>query len=60
MKVLVIGAHPDDIALSCASTIYRHFLYKDEVYSIVVSNGEKIGNAEARKKEEDFTYTHIN
>jgi len=51
MKVLIIGAHPDDYELGMGGTIAKHVKDSDEVYSIIVSDGEKIGSAEERKKE---------
>jgi LmbE family N-acetylglucosaminyl deacetylase len=51
MKILIIGAHPDDYELGMAGTIARHVKNGDEVYAIIVTGGEKIGSAKERKKE---------
>jgi LmbE family N-acetylglucosaminyl deacetylase len=48
MKVLIIGAHPDDYELGMGGTIKKHSEQGDEVYSIIMSNGEAIGNADKR------------
>ncbi len=51
MKVLAIGAHPDDIEFGCGGTIMKHIKRGDEVVFIVLSHGEKSGSREERKKE---------
>lgn len=59
MRILAIGAHPDDLELQCAGTLARYAHDSDnQVYMAVVTNGDK-GNydkipeqlAELRKKE---------
>ena len=49
MKILLIGAHPDDIELGAAGTIAKHVTSNDEVYAIICSNGERIGDARQRQ-----------
>ena len=39
MKILVIGAHPDDIAISCSGTIAKYVAGGDKVYLCTASNG---------------------
>lgn len=39
MRVLAIGAHPDDIELGCGATLARHAMYGDEVTHIVMTKG---------------------
>ncbi len=51
MKVIAIGAHPDDIEYGCYGTILRHKANGDEVHFIVLSAGEKSGERETRIKE---------
>jgi len=51
MKVLVIGAHPDDYEISIGGTILKHVSKGDEVYSIVATNGDMIGDPQIRKEE---------
>jgi len=50
VKVLAIGAHPDDIELGCGGTMYKHVQLKDEVAFLVLTNGEKTGKAEIKRK----------
>lgn len=51
-KVVFIGAHPDDIDLGCAISIHDHFLKGDEITTIVLTEGEKGGDAAMRVKEQ--------
>lgn len=49
-KILAVGAHPDDIEFGCGGTISKHLELGDEVYIIVMTNGEK-GSHPSDKKE---------
>jgi LmbE family N-acetylglucosaminyl deacetylase len=40
VKVLAIGAHPDDIELGCAGALLRHIAAGDEVTMLVMTPGE--------------------
>jgi len=51
MRVLAIGAHPDDIEFGCGGTIKKHVKKGDEVVFIVLSCGEKCGDKDERKRE---------
>lgn len=39
MRILVIGAHPDDEVFGCGATIARHAALGDQVYVMIVSEG---------------------
>jgi len=39
-KILAVGSHPDDIELGCGGTIVKHLELGDEVYAIIMTNGE--------------------
>ena len=41
MKVLAVGAHPDDIELGCAGTLLQHAARGDEVNLMVMTTGEQ-------------------
>jgi LmbE family N-acetylglucosaminyl deacetylase len=51
LKVLAIGAHPDDIEFGCFGTLYRHKIQGDEVFEAVLTKGSLGGDAVVRKKE---------
>lgn len=51
MRVLAIGAHPDDIEIYCAGTIAKHINRGDECYFLVLTEGGKGGNKKVRKQE---------
>lgn len=51
MKILAIGAHPDDISLFCGGTLFRAIKEGHEVKTIVCTGGEHRG--ENRIQEED-------
>ena len=40
MKVLAIGAHPDDVELGCGGALARHVAAGDEVTMLVMTPGE--------------------
>jgi LmbE family N-acetylglucosaminyl deacetylase len=40
VRVLAVGAHPDDIELGCAGALLRHVEVGDEVTMLVMSEGE--------------------
>src|SRR5919201_6558878 len=41
MKVLAVGAHPDDVELGCAGTLLAHRAQGDEVSLLVMTTGEQ-------------------
>lgn len=43
MRVLAIGAHPDDIEFGVGGTVAKHVKNGDKVYFLVMSDGEKGG-----------------
>ncbi len=50
MRVLVVGAHPDDVELGCGGTIVKHLELGDEVFILIMTNGEKGNHTEDRKE----------
>ena len=52
MKILAIGAHPDDIEVGCAGTLLKYAEYGHEIYMLVMTTGELGGDAEVRKDEQ--------
>jgi LmbE family N-acetylglucosaminyl deacetylase len=51
MNVIAIGAHPDDIEYGCGGTVMKHIKSGDKVHFIILSRGEKSGNADVRAGE---------
>ena len=49
MKVLAIGAHPDDIELGCGATLLGHRRRGDDVAMLVMTTGER-GPQDARSR----------
>lgn len=47
MRILAVGAHPDDIELGCGATLARHALSGDEVHVAVVALGRDAEQREA-------------
>ncbi len=52
MKVLAIGAHPDDLEIGCGGTLIRHSGSGDEVYLLVVTDGSMGGKPDTRGREQ--------
>jgi LmbE family N-acetylglucosaminyl deacetylase len=58
MKIVAIGAHPDDIEIGAGGTIARHIERGDEVYFIVMtSGGSGAGTTETREEEQKKSCT---
>lgn len=51
MKVLAIGAHPDDVELGCGATLALCKKMEHEVHILVLTRGEASGNPEVREIE---------
>jgi LmbE family N-acetylglucosaminyl deacetylase len=51
LRVLAVGAHPDDIELGCGATLALFKKTGHEVYMLVLTKGEASGDPEARQKE---------
>lgn len=51
MRVLAIGAHPDDVELGCGATLARHAMYGDEVTHIVMTRGNVKEQGDIRLEE---------
>ena len=52
MKILAIGAHPDDIEIGCAGNLLKYADAGHDVYLLVMTLGEMGGEAEIRKEEQ--------
>ncbi len=52
MRILAIGAHPDDIEVGCAGTLKKYADNGHEVYMLVMTMGELGGDSQVRKDEQ--------
>ena len=52
MKILAVGAHPDDIEIGCAGNLLKYANAGHDVYLLVMTPGEMGGEAETRKEEQ--------
>ncbi len=53
MKVLALGAHPDDIEFGCGATLLRFARQGHEVYLYIATGGELGGNPDVRRREQE-------
>ena len=53
MNILAIGAHPDDVEFGCGGTLLKYSERGHKVYMLVMSKGEKGGDLEVRRKEQE-------
>jgi LmbE family N-acetylglucosaminyl deacetylase len=51
MKILAIGAHPDDIELGCGGFLIRVAIQGHHIYMYTLTHGEASGNPEKRAME---------
>lgn len=51
MKVLAVGAHPDDIEIGCGGTLVLFKRKGHEVYILILTRGEASGDPTVREKE---------
>ncbi|MBW2106944.1 MAG: PIG-L family deacetylase [Deltaproteobacteria bacterium] len=52
MNILAIGPHPDDIEIGCSGTLIKYAQQGHDVFLLVITRGEKGGEAEARQEEQ--------
>lgn len=52
MKILAIGAHPDDIEYGCYGTLRKHLDKGANIYYLVLTLGGDSGNPKVRKREQ--------
>lgn len=51
MRILAVGAHPDDVELGCGATLALFKKKGHKIYILVLTKGEASGDPEAREKE---------
>jgi len=52
MKVLAIGAHPDDIEFGCGGTLIKYVKAECDVFLLVLTDGSFGGNPKIRRSEQ--------
>lgn len=52
MKILAIGAHPDDIEVGCSGTLAKYVQAGHDIYLLVMTEGHMGGKRAVRKKEQ--------
>lgn len=52
MKILAIGAHPDDIEVGCSGTLIKYAKAGHEIHLLVMTEGHMGGERAIRKKEQ--------
>jgi len=52
MNILAIGPHPDDIEFGCGGTLVKYARKGHRVYLLVITRGEKGGDARVRHEEQ--------
>jgi LmbE family N-acetylglucosaminyl deacetylase len=55
MRILAIGAHPDDIEFGCAGALAQYSQQGEEIYLLVVADGGMGGDPQVRKKEQEIS-----
>jgi LmbE family N-acetylglucosaminyl deacetylase len=53
MRILAIGAHPDDIEYGCGGTLFKYRKMGHKVFLLVLTGGEQSGDRDVRKKEQE-------
>jgi LmbE family N-acetylglucosaminyl deacetylase len=52
MKILAIGAHPDDIEVGCSGTLAKYAQNGHDIYLLVMTEGHMGGEGSTRKREQ--------
>lgn len=55
MKIIAIGAHPDDLEYGCGGTLYKLSKLKHSINLLVMTRGEMGGNPDVRQKEQEYS-----
>ena len=53
MRILAIGAHPDDVEFGCGGTLLKYARQGHEVFLLVVTDGSKGGEEAIRRREQE-------
>jgi LmbE family N-acetylglucosaminyl deacetylase len=53
MRILAIGAHPDDIEIGCGGTLIKYARQGHEVFLLVMTEGSGSGEVAVRRREQE-------
>lgn len=59
IRVLALGAHPDDIEAGCGGTLIKYARNGHRVFVMVMTAGERGGKGTARKREQQRASRHL-
>jgi LmbE family N-acetylglucosaminyl deacetylase len=59
IRVLALGAHPDDIEAGCGGTLIKYALNGHRVFQMVMTAGEQGGRGAVRKREQQRASGHL-
>jgi len=59
IRVLALGAHPDDIEAGCGGTLLKYALNGHRVFQMVMTSGEQGGRAAVRRREQQRASKHL-
>lgn len=59
IRVLALGAHPDDIEAGCGGTLIKYARNGHRVFLMVMTAGERGGKGTARKREQQRASRHL-
>jgi len=52
MKILAVGAHPDDIEFGCGGTLFKYTAKGHRAYLMIMTRGDQGGKPEVRAREQ--------
>jgi LmbE family N-acetylglucosaminyl deacetylase len=53
MRILAIGAHPDDIEIGCGGTLIKYARQGHEVLLLIMTDGSSGGDGDTRRREQE-------
>jgi LmbE family N-acetylglucosaminyl deacetylase len=53
MRILAIGAHPDDVEFGCGGTLFKYGRQGHELYLLVMTDGSGGGDPAVRRREQE-------
>jgi LmbE family N-acetylglucosaminyl deacetylase len=59
IRVLALGAHPDDIEAGCGGTLIKYALNGHRIFQMVLTAGERGGKAAVRRREQAQASKHL-